>query len=72
MAYKVVELNEKASEIRREQSQHREREAEFRAKSEQVNGHVVWYTIFQLAVVSIVCFWQIRHLKKFFQAKKLV
>jgi hypothetical protein len=50
----------------------KEREVQFRDKSEEVNSHVVWWTIVQLIVLGITGVWQARHLKGFFEAKKLV
>lgn len=49
-----------------------EREAEFRDQSESTNSRVVWWTIAQIVVLGVTCLWQMRHLKGFFEAKKLV
>jgi p24 family protein alpha len=58
--------------IRREQQYQREREAEFRDTSESVNSRVIWWTIIQIIVLGVTGVWQMRHLKHFFQTKKLV
>jgi hypothetical protein len=72
LAQSVRELNTKVQEIRREQSFQREREAEFRDLSEMTNSRVVWWTILQLVVLGATCVWQMRHMRGFFVAKKLV
>ncbi|CAG8501967.1 692_t:CDS:2 [Cetraspora pellucida] len=72
LAQRVSELNSRIADIRREQSYQREREAEFRDQSEITNSRVVFWTIVQLAVLGVTCLWQMRHLKGFFEAKKLV
>ncbi|RKP09937.1 emp24/gp25L/p24 family/GOLD-domain-containing protein [Thamnocephalis sphaerospora] len=70
--WKVRELNNRLLDIKREQEYQREREAAFRDQSEHTNSRVVWWTFIQLGVLGATCFWQMRHLKYFFVAKKLV
>ncbi|KAF9186284.1 emp24p/erv25p- protein [Haplosporangium sp. Z 767] len=72
LALRVRELNQKVGEIRREQIFLREHEKEFRNQSEKTNGHTVTWTIVQLVVLGIACTAQLRSLRKFFEAKKLV
>ncbi|RUS22497.1 emp24/gp25L/p24 family/GOLD-domain-containing protein [Endogone sp. FLAS-F59071] len=72
LAQRVRDLNTRVHEIRREQAYQREREAEFRDQSESTNSRVVWWTIAQIVVLGVTCLWQMRHLKGFFEAKKLV
>lgn len=72
LAFKVRELNSKAAAIRREQKLAKEREASFRDLSESVNTHVVWWSLLQMAVLMGTAYWQSRHLKHFFEVKKLV
>ena len=50
----------------------KQRESEFRDSSEATNSKVVWWTILQFIVLGLTCAWQLRHLKGFFEAKKLV
>jgi hypothetical protein len=69
---RVRDLNNRVTDIRREQSYQREREAEFRDQSELTNSRVVYWTLVQLTVLGMTCLWQMRHLKNFFEAKKLV
>ncbi|KAG0308365.1 emp24p/erv25p- protein [Dissophora globulifera] len=72
MAQRIRELNHKVGEIRREQAYLRDHEQEFRNKSEATNGHTVTWTIVQLIVLGITCAWQMRHLRGFFEARKMI
>jgi hypothetical protein len=71
LAAKVRDLNHRLADIRREQQFQREREAEFRLLSEKINSRAVWWSMFQLSVLGATCFWQLRHLRLFFESKKL-
>lgn len=68
----VSQLNHYVSEIRREQYSHRQRESEFKNRSEDVNSHVVYWMLLQIAVLFATGFWQMKHLERFFRTKKLV
>ncbi|CAG8467417.1 6047_t:CDS:2 [Ambispora leptoticha] len=72
LAQRVRDLNNRVADIRREQSYQREREAEFRDQSELTNSRVVYWSFVQLLVLGITCLFQMRHLRSFFEAKKLV
>ncbi|KAJ3151831.1 emp24p/erv25p- protein [Geranomyces variabilis] len=72
LALQLRNLNIKVSNVWREQQYQKEREAAFRNVSERANAHVRSWTLAQLAVMAAACAWQIRHLKGFFIAKKLV
>ncbi|CAG8436880.1 7619_t:CDS:2 [Ambispora gerdemannii] len=72
LAQRVRDLNNRIADIKREQSYQREREIEFRDQSELTNSRVVSWTIVQLLVLGLTCLWQMRHLRSFFEAKKLV
>ncbi|KAJ3011606.1 emp24p/erv25p- protein [Thoreauomyces humboldtii] len=72
LALRIRELNVKIANVRREQVYQKEREAEFRNTSEAANAHIRNWTLAQLVVLGLTCLWQIRHLKNFFVAKKLV
>lgn len=48
------------------------REERFRQTSESTNSRVLWWSIAQTAILLLTGFWQMRHLKGFFEAKKLV
>ncbi|KAJ2905548.1 transmembrane emp24 domain-containing protein [Zalerion maritima] len=71
IAVRVKDLNNRLSDIRREQVFQREREAEFRDQSEATNGRVVRWILIQLAVLGITCAWQLSHLRNFFIKQKL-
>jgi uncharacterized protein YukE len=71
LAGKVKELNSRLADIRREQQFQREREAEFRVLSEKTNSRAVYWSVAQLATLLGTCAWQLRHLRKFFESKKL-
>ncbi|KDE04505.1 hypothetical protein MVLG_05071 [Microbotryum lychnidis-dioicae p1A1 Lamole] len=71
LAGKVKDLNHRLADIRREQQFQREREAEFRVLSETTNSRAVWWSVLQLIVLLATCIWQVRHLRHFFESKKL-
>lgn len=48
------------------------REERFRMTSESTNQRVLWWSITQTIILIITGIWQMRHLKSFFEAKKLV
>ncbi|MCL4137658.1 UNVERIFIED_CONTAM: hypothetical protein GTU68_027425 [Idotea baltica] len=48
------------------------REERFRQTSENTNQRVLWWSIGQVCILLAMGFWQMRHLKSFFEAKKLV
>jgi len=48
------------------------REDRFRETSESTNQRVLWWAIAQTLLLVTVGFWQMRHLRGFFEAKKLV
>jgi len=71
IASKVRELNTKLEDIRREQQYQREREADFRNLSEATNSRAVWYSVAQIVVLILTCTWQLRHLRHFFDDRKM-
>lgn len=48
------------------------REERFRQTSESTHQRVFWWSLTQLLILLIMGFWQMKHLKSFFEAKKLV
>lgn len=68
----ISTLNALVQDIRHNQYQHRQRQSEFRDRSETVNSSVVWWILIQLCVLLITCYLQLKHLESFFRAKKLV
>ncbi|KAF8227522.1 hypothetical protein L208DRAFT_1296379 [Tricholoma matsutake] len=71
LAAKIRDLNQKLEDIRREQQYQREREADYRDLSEATNTRAVWYSIAQIVVLIATCTWQLRHLKNFFEDRKM-
>jgi len=71
LAARIRDLNQKLEEIRREQQYQREREAVYRNVSEATNSRAVWYSLAQIVVLIATCFWQLRHLKSFFEERKM-
>lgn len=71
LANKLRDLNRKLEDVRREQQYQREREADFRDLSEATNSKAVWYSIIQIIVLLGTCAWQLRHLKRFFEDRKM-
>ena len=48
------------------------REERFRQTSESTNSRVLWWSLTQTCILIVMGAWQMRHLKGFFEAKKLV
>ncbi|CAK9784827.1 putative ER to Golgi transport-related protein [Cutaneotrichosporon oleaginosum] len=71
LATKLQELNQKVADIQREQRYMREVEATFRDASEATNTKAVWYVIMQICILLAAGVWQMRHLKVYFEDKKL-
>jgi len=71
LAAKIRDLNQKLEDIRREQQYQREREADYRDLSEATNARAVWYSVAQIVVLLVTCAWQLRHLKRFFEERKM-
>lgn len=49
----------------------REVEASFRDASEATNAKAVWFVIMQIVILLGAGVWQMRHLKVYFEDKKL-
>jgi len=49
-----------------------EKEDVFRQISEETNSKVLWWAVVQTSILLSVGFWQMKRLKDFFIAKKLV
>lgn len=69
---RMRQLLDQAEQISKEQNYQRYREERFRQTSESTNGRVLWWSCAQTIVLVAMGFWQMRHLKSFFEAKKLV
>ena len=69
---RVRQLVDQLDQIQKEQNYQRVRESRFRATSEITNSRVLWWSILQTTVLIFAGLWQMKHLKGFFEAKKLV
>ncbi|XP_070539652.1 transmembrane emp24 domain-containing protein 4-like [Ptychodera flava] len=69
---RVRQLLDQVEQITKEQNYQRYREERFRQTSESTNQRVLWWSIAQTLILIITGLWQMRHLKGFFEAKKLV
>ncbi|KAM6432023.1 transmembrane emp24 domain-containing protein 4 isoform 1-T1 [Liasis olivaceus] len=66
------QLLDQVEQIQKEQNYQRFREERFRMTSESTNQRVLWWSIAQTVILILTGIWQMRHLKSFFEAKKLV
>ena len=69
---RVRKLSDRITSLMNELHYQRQREEEFRNTSESTNTRVMWWSILETSVTLISAGWQIKHLKTFFEAKKLV
>ena len=69
---RVRKLSDRITAITNEMHYQRKREEEFRNTSESTNTRVMWWSIFQTSIMLLSTLWQIKHLKTFFEEKKLV
>ncbi|XP_075533107.1 transmembrane p24 trafficking protein eclair [Dermacentor variabilis] len=69
---RVRQLLDQVDQITKEQNYQRFREERFRQTSESTNSRVLWWSAGQTIILLLMGFWQMRHLKSFFEAKKLV
>ena len=69
---RIRQLLDQVEQITKEQNYQRYREERFRQTSDSTNSRVLWWSIAQTFILVVTGFWQMRHLKSFFEAKKLV
>lgn len=69
---RIRQLQDQTDQIMKELNYQRLREEKFRATSESTSRNVFWWSFFQVVVVISLTTWQCSHLKRFFEAKKLV
>merc|ERR1712076_229680 len=69
---RVRQLLDQVEQITKEQNYQRYREERFRQTSESTNSRVLWWSLGQTCILVVMGAWQMRHLKTFFEAKKLV
>ncbi|XP_075223004.1 transmembrane p24 trafficking protein eclair [Lycorma delicatula] len=69
---RVRQVLDQVEQITKEQNYQRYREERFRSTSESTNQRVFWWSLTQLCILIGMGVWQMKHLKSFFEAKKLV
>ncbi|XP_046749409.1 transmembrane emp24 domain-containing protein eca [Diprion similis] len=69
---RLRQLLSQVEQITKEQNYQRYREERFRQTSESTNQRVLWWSLAQTAILLAMGAWQMKHLKGFFEAKKLV
>jgi hypothetical protein len=72
LSREIAENSNLVASIEIEQKLQREREADFRATSERVLSMTFWFAVVQTIVLVGTVAYQSRHLRKFFQYKKIV
>ncbi|CAJ0935841.1 unnamed protein product [Ranitomeya imitator] len=72
VSYSLEHLRGEVDHITKDQEYQRNREEYYRRKSEDMNGNVLWWAIAQIVILTTVGIWQIKHLKDFLIAKKVV
>jgi len=65
-------LTVKVMEILKERRYQKKREEEFRNTSESSNARVMWWSIFELALITGLSIAQVHMLQRFFQKKKIL
>jgi len=50
----------------------KKREEEMRSTNESTNARVLYFSIFSMACLIVLAFWQVMYLKKYFKTKKLI
>lgn len=69
---RIRKLLDQVEQITKEQNYQRYREERFRQTSESTLRRVTWWSVVQAVMLVCMGVWQMRHLKSFFEAKKLV
>lgn len=69
---RIRQLLDQVEQITKEQNYQRYREERFRQTSESTNKRVLYWSLAQTSVLVVMGLWQMKHLKSFFEAKKLV
>ncbi|XP_001510869.2 transmembrane emp24 domain-containing protein 11-like [Ornithorhynchus anatinus] len=72
VSFKLEHLTEQIEHIVKEQNYQRAREEHFRMTSEDTNSNVFWWALVQTLILISVGIFQMKSLKDFFIAKKLV
>jgi p24 family protein alpha len=68
----VNNINERLTEVIKQQEYSREKEAIFKDESEDINSRIMFFTIFQTIIILVSGIWQIWSLRRFFISRKLI
>jgi hypothetical protein len=68
----IRKMKEIVKTLRENENYMKNREEAARNKSEAANASVQWWSIGQILVLVCTSYWQMSHLKSFFQKKKLI
>nr|CDS21582.1 transmembrane emp24 domain containing protein [Echinococcus granulosus] len=68
----IRQLLEQVATLAKDQDFQRAREEYFRRLSESINNRVTWWSVAQVLLLFLTGFFQMRNLRSFFLAKKLV
>ncbi|KAG2195298.1 hypothetical protein INT46_009773 [Mucor plumbeus] len=68
----IEELADSILAVKAEQEYIVARERRHRDTAESTNTRVKWWSVSQIALLIVVCFWQVRYLKHFFEVKRAV
>ncbi|VDM31703.1 unnamed protein product [Hydatigera taeniaeformis] len=68
----IRQLLEQVATLAKDQDFQRAREEYFRRLSESINNRVTWWSVAQVLLLCLTGFFQMRNLRSFFLAKKLV
>uniref|UniRef100_A0A4W3IA89 Transmembrane emp24 domain-containing protein 11-like n=2 Tax=Callorhinchus milii TaxID=7868 RepID=A0A4W3IA89_CALMI len=69
---RIQHVVERIRQIGKQQNYQRTREEQFRQTSEDTNNNVLWWAVIQTIILLSVGVWQMKHMKDFLIAKKLV
>ncbi|XP_005408746.1 PREDICTED: transmembrane emp24 domain-containing protein 11 [Chinchilla lanigera] len=72
VTFKLEHLIEQIEQILKEQNYQRDREENFRMTSEDTNSNVLWWALAQTLIFISIGIFQMKYLKDFFIAKKVV
>ncbi|CAO0793811.1 unnamed protein product [Mucor circinelloides] len=68
----IEELADSILAVKAEQEYIVARERRHRDTAESTNTRVKWWSVAQIALLIVVCFWQVHYLKHFFEVKRAV
>lgn len=69
---RIHQLIQRLHAVRNQQDTIRENEATFRDESEAANSKITSWSIFQILILFLVCWFQLRYLKNFFVKQKIL